>query len=286
MQSTANADHCLVADFDKQPRGVDLVDEQQRLCLHDCLFLLVGEAPSLRLVGYLFELMDEGTATNEMIRVLSGSELALEQGAAAALATHMRPVPLRRGEFLFLQGEPCDRFFIVSKGSLEIQASSTTGRELVFGALGPGSPIGEVSIFDETPRSAGIRAAIDSEVLAIGREVFLRLVAEHPSIGLWLARHLARSVRRLSENVEGTSFLPLSKRLADLVCALALQAGNPADGHWRIVVTQQQLADRLGSSRESVNKLLGGWSSAGLLEIRRGALEVPDGAALRASAES
>lgn len=216
------------------------------------------------------------------ISVLLESELELDHAAAAALAAEMRPVLLDRGEFLCLQGEPSNQFFIVSKGALEIQASSASGRELVFTTLGPGSPVGEVSIFDEAPRSAGIRAATVTEVLAIGRHPFLRLVAEHPSIGLSLARHLARIVRRLSENVEGTSFLPLSDRLIDLVFALSLEAGEPADGPWQISVTQQQLADRLGSSRESVNKLLRGWSKAGLLVIRRGGIEVPDSRALRA----
>lgn len=218
----------------------------------------------------------------DAISILLESELELEDSAARALAAEMRTLTLDRGEFLCLQGEPSTRFFVVSRGSFEIQASSASGRELIFTALGPGSPIGEVSIFDAAPRSAGIRAAIDSEVLAIRREVFLQLVAEHPSIGLSLARHLARIVRRLSESVEGTSFLPLSDRLVDLLVTLALELGDPVEGPWQISATQQQLADRLGSSRESVNKLLRGWANAGLLEVRRGALLVPDLDALRA----
>ena len=227
--------------------------------------------------------MEGGSAMEDGISVLLESELELEHAAAEALAAEMRRVSLDRGEFLCLQGEPSNRFFIVSRGSLEIQASSTSGRELIFTSLGPGAPIGEVSIFDAAPRSAGIRAAVDSEVLAIGRDAFLHLVAEHPSIGLSLARHLARIVRRLSENVEGSSFLPLSERLIELLLTLALERGDPAEGPWQISTTQQQLADRLGSSRESVNKLLRGWSNADLLEIRRGALAVPDGDALRAA---
>ena len=217
------------------------------------------------------------------IRVLARSDLDLEHDAVKALAEGMRPLTLDRGEFLCLQGEPSDRFFVVSQGSFEIQASSASGRELIFTALGPGAPIGEVSIFDAAPRSAGIRAAVDSEVLAIGREPFLRLVAEHPSIGLSLARYLARIVRRLSDNVEASSFLPLAERLIELLFTLALERGDPIVGPWEISATQQQLADRLGSSRESVNKLLGGWSNLGLVEIRRGALLISDGEALRAS---
>lgn len=218
-----------------------------------------------------------------VIKVLQESELDLDHAAAEALSAEMRSIMLDSGEFLCLQGEPSDRFFVVATGSLEIQASSIDGRELIFTSLGPGSPIGEVSIFDAAPRSAGIRAQVRSEVLSIRRDVFLGLVAQHPSIGLSLARYLARIVRRLSENVEGSSFLPLSERLVELVFSMALDSGAGIDGPWQVTATQQQLADRLGSSRESVNKLLGGWSGSGLVEIRRGSLYVPDGAALRAA---
>lgn len=217
------------------------------------------------------------------ISVLSESGLLLDSDAVAALAAAMWPISVDRGEFLCLQGEPCDRFFVVASGSFAIQASSTSGRELVFTALGPGEPIGEVSIFDASPRSAAIRAVEPSRVLAIGRDDFLGLVGEHPSVGLALARHLARIVRRLSENVEGSSFLPLSERLVGLIFTLAVENGSAPSGAWDVTITQQQLADRLGASRESVNKLLRTWSKAGLLEIRRGAVTVPDGAALRAS---
>lgn len=214
-------------------------------------------------------------------RVLIDSELDLDPAAALALGAAMHPVSVDRGAFLCLQGERSDRFFVVSRGAFEIQTSSVSGRELTFTSLGPGSPIGEVSVFDASPRSAAIRAVVDAEVLAIGREPFLRLVGEHPSIGLALARHLARMVRRLSENVEGSSFLPLSERLAQLVQAMAAELGQPLDGPWEIRATQQQLADRLGSSRESINKLLRSWSGDGLIETRRGVLIVADSGAFR-----
>lgn len=221
-----------------------------------------------------------------MIRVLLGSELGLDRESASALAAEMWSIAVDRGDFLCLQGERSDRFFVVASGSFAIQTSSITGRELVFTSIGPGAPIGEVSVFDATPRSAAIRAVAPSEVLAIGREAFLQLLVQHPSIGLALARHLAGMVRRLSENAERSSFLPLSERLVEVIFTLAADSANPVEGPWIIVATQQELADRLGSSRESVNKLLRGWSVAGLLEIQRGALTVPDGAALRAAVHS
>lgn len=222
-----------------------------------------------------------------MVRCLVASDLQLTPDAAEALAGGMWTVDLDRGEFLCLQGEPSDRFFVVYSGELVVQASSAEGRELVFTSLRAGAPIGEVSIFDAVPRTAAIRAERRSRVLAIGRTAFLDLLAGHPSLGVGLARYLASIVRRLSGTVEGASFLPLRARLAGLLLTLAVER-PAARGATRleVVATQQALADRLGSSRESVNKLLAGWADAHHVAVRRGRVELLDVPALEVAARS
>lgn len=219
-------------------------------------------------------------------RFLSASDLRLSPEAAAALAARMWTLDLDRGEFLCHQGDPSDRFFMVFSGELVVQTLSRQGRELVFTSLKPGAPIGEVSIFDDVPRTAAIRAARRSRVLAIGRDNFLQLLHEHPSLSIGVARHLAANVRRLSGNVEGVSFLSLASRLADLLLTLAEQRVGTDTGRsvgaerWEVVATQQELADRLGSSRESVNKLLASLAEAGTVAVRRGRVQILDRGAL------
>jgi CRP/FNR family cyclic AMP-dependent transcriptional regulator len=221
-------------------------------------------------------------------RFLVASDLQLTPEAADALAARMWTIELDRGEFLCLQGEPADRFFMVFSGELMVQASSSEGRELVFTSLPPGAPIGEVSIFDAVPRTAAIRAARRSRVLAVGRDTFLELLHDHPSLSIGIARQLAANVRRLSGNVEGVSFLPLRARLAELLLRLADEGGHSGDGVDRLEVaaTQQALADRLGSSRESVNKTLAALSAAGSVAVRRGRVEIIDRGALEGEART
>lgn len=224
--------------------------------------------------------MDDRTR-KQAIELLARSALELDRTAAAALVAEMWPVEVESGEFLCLQGEPSDRFFMVLSGELAVQSSSSAGRELVFTTLGPGSPVGEVSILDAAPRSAHIRATEPTVVLSISRAGLFDVLGRHPGIAIALAKHLARIVRRLSENVEGSSFLPLSSRLVELLMAMP---GSEDPGQARVVrATQQQLADRLGSSRESVNKLLRRWSADGLVLLGRGSVTVPDEALLRAA---
>lgn len=217
---------------------------------------------------------------------LVASELRLAPDAAEALAARMWTVELDRGEFLFHQGEPSDRLFVVFSGELVVQASSPEGRELVFTSLESGAPIGEVSVFDGEPRTASIRAVRRSRVLAIGRDTFLDVLHTHPSLSMGVARHLAANVRRLSGTVEQASFLPLRARLANLLVMLAVERDGgksdprPDAGVWEVVAAQQELADRLGSSRESVNKLLAPWAESGVVALRRGRVEILDRDAL------
>lgn len=217
---------------------------------------------------------------------LIGSELRPSPAAADALAARMWTVELDRGEFLCHQGEASDRFFVLFSGELRVQASSAEGRELVFTSLKPGAPIGEVSIFDGIARTAGIRAIRASRVLAIGRDSLLELLNQHPSLGVGIARHLAANVRRLSGVVEGASFLPLRARLAQLLLTLAVEPARgrreTSDGpaRWEVRATQQELADRLGSSRESVNKALAAFDDSEVVSVRRGRVEIVDRVAL------
>jgi CRP-like cAMP-binding protein len=217
---------------------------------------------------------------------LVASELRLAPDAAEALGARMWTIELDRGEFLFHQGEASDRLFVVFSGELVVQTSSPEGRELVFTSLEPGAPIGEISVFDGEPRTAAIRAARHSRVLAIGRDTFLDVLHTHPSLSVGIARHLAANVRRLSGTVEQVSFLPLRARLANLLLRLAVERSGrggrprPDGGGWEVVAAQRELADRLGSSRESVNKLLAPWAEAGVVALRRGRVEILDRDAL------
>ncbi len=209
---------------------------------------------------------------------LVASRLELKQQAAETLASQMWETNLESGEYLFHQGQPNDTFYVVYEGAVDVMASSFEGKELVFTSLLPGEPIGEATILEEMTRSASIRAQKNATLLSIGRRPFIALAETEPGIAIALARLSARTLRRLSTRVEGETFTGLSTRLAEALISIA---EPDRGGATKAKITQQALADRLGVSRESVNKHLRNWHESGLIEIKRGSVLIHDEAALQ-----
>ncbi len=216
---------------------------------------------------------------------LCRSALRLDGAAALALGAQMWPTELRKGEFLFHQGDPCDHFHLVYEGAVDVQSTSPEGKELVFTTLRTGAPIGEATIVTGDRRSASIRARRDSTMLTIGRAQFLQLAEEHPTLSLSLARLAAETLRRLSTRIERYAFAELDVRLSELLrdlCATTAAADAGSTDRIDLAVTQQSLADQLAVSRESVNKHLGNLANEGLVELGRGRVSILDLAGLDA----
>ncbi len=205
---------------------------------------------------------------------LCRSRLGLDAVSASALAAQMWPSALAPGDYLFHQGQPTDRFCMVYEGSCDVITTSLSGKELIFTTLTAGEPIGEASILDGVPRTASIRGKTHATILSIDRASFLSLAETHGAIALSLARLSARTLRRLSSRVENDTFTDLGSRLTALLLELA--APPATNGTRSAKITQQTLADRLGVTRESINKYLRGWADAGHVELRRGVVVVVD----------
>ncbi len=221
-------------------------------------------------------------STTDRVELLRSAGFDLPSGGTTALGTHFRSRKVALGQHLFHEGDPCGSLFVVVSGTLEAVTTSRSGRELVLASMGEGSVIGELTIIDGDRRNAGVRAIVASEVLGISRRVFVREARLNPEIGLALARMCADRVRALSEWATNSSFATLESQLATTVMTLASERG--ADGVLRI--TQQSLGDRLGVSRESVNKWLRRWERNGIIRLGRGSVTIIDRKHLEAIAVS
>ena len=155
------------------------------------------------------------------VELLRSAGFDLPSAGTSALATRFRSRKVAQGQHLFHEGDPCGSLFIVASGTLEAVTTSRSGRELVFGSMGAGSVIGELTIIDGDRRTAGVRAVVASEVLSLSRKVFLREARLDPEIGLALARLCANRVRSWSEWASSSSFATVESRLASTVMALA-----------------------------------------------------------------
>jgi len=181
---------------------------------------------------------------------------------------------------LFRKGDPGNQLYGVLSGRLKVMATAPDGKEMVFGVMGPGEVIGEIALVDSNPRSASVVALEPAELLTLHRRDLEPFLQQHPNVAIQLASVLARRVRRLSEKAEDSVFLALPARMAKTLVALVdSYAGSDsedagADAPVEIRLAQQDLADMLGTTRETVNKQLRLWEDESILELRRARIRV------------
>lgn len=190
-------------------------------------------------------------------------------------------------EVLFRKGDPGNQLYGVLSGRLKVMSTAPDGRELVFGVMSAGDVIGEIAVVDSEPRSASVIALERSELLVLHRRELIPFLERHPKAAIRLAAVLAGRVRRLSAYTEDTMFLPLPARMAKILLALTRSYGPEAPGQAPIDIplAQQDLADMVGTTRESVNKQLRAWEEAGIVGLKRSRVLLIDRAAIEAISE-
>lgn len=184
-------------------------------------------------------------------------------------------------EVLFRKGDPGKQLYGILSGRLKVMATAADGKELVFNLMGPGELIGEIALMDSDVRSATVVAVEPSELLTLHRRELFPFLECHPKVAIHLAAVLAGRLRRLSEHTEDALFLPLPSRMAKTLVALVASYGHEGEGAVDIRLAQQDLADMVGTTRESVNKQLRAWEEEGLVTLKRARVRVNDPEALR-----
>jgi len=179
------------------------------------------------------------------------------------------------------QGEPALALFAIMRGRLKVVACGPDGRDTMLGIMGEGEIFGEVALIDGGARSATCTAVEPCELLVIERAHFLKLLADSPAISIKLLYVLAQRLRRLSQRSEDAAFLDVPSRLARSLLDLAARFGErdrtPASTvRIGLKLSQQELGDLVGATRESVNKHLGDWARQGILKVESGWMVISD----------
>ena len=203
-----------------------------------------------------------------------------------ALVAGVRTRRYRRGEVVFHQGDPGDALHIVLSGRVKISSPSDTGVEAILTTLRPGEWFGALALLDGAPRSASATAVGPTETLVLPRERFRQLV-DVPSIRDHVFAALAQELRRLTSHVEELHFLDIAGRLAARLVRMAEEQGSGATGgEIRLdgPITQGELAAMVGSTRQSINKLLGYLVADGLIRVDRDSILILDLDGLRRAA--
>ena len=203
---------------------------------------------------------------------------ALDDSDVSALRSTMSTTRLQRGEVLFREGQRGDRLYVIVNGKIKLGRSSTDGRENLMAILGPGEMFGELSLFDPGPRTATATAVADTELIGMGNESLHEYLKDRPAVSLALLGALARRLRRTNDSVADLVFTDVPGRVAKALLDLAGRFGRPAEEGVLVAhdLTQEELAQLVGASRETVNKALADFASRGWLKLEARAVLLMD----------
>ena len=210
---------------------------------------------------------------------------ALDPEAAAALRASMDTVSLNKGQVLFnagdrgervarvvrvgAEGDRGERLYIITDGKMKLGHTSKDGRESLLAVLGPGELLGELSLFDPGPRTATATALTETSLMGLGHGALRPWLTGRPEVAEALLQALAQRLRRTNEQMADLVFSDVPGRVAKTLLELGEKFGRPLpDGiHVTHDMTQEELAQLVGASRETVNKALADFAARGWIRL-------------------
>jgi CRP/FNR family transcriptional regulator len=206
----------------------------------------------------------------------------LGEGDLQRVAEVAVPRRFARHEVIFREGDDSDTCYIVRSGQARAVREHPDGRTITLARFGPGDIFGELAMFDDEKRSATVELVEDTEVVGILGTDMRRLMREHPDIAPKLVISLGRRLRVANERLARQSFQTVQSRVAVVLGDLVEQSrdGDGRAGDILLRITQADIAQLAGSSRESASRFLATLERAGVLTQGRGRIVVHDPAAL------
>jgi CRP-like cAMP-binding protein len=209
----------------------------------------------------------------------------LESEAFDQLCRYAKHLTLKRGATICSKGDPGNSLFAVISGTVKMSISSPDGRSAIFNLIGAGEVFGEIAVLDGQARTADATANTNCELFVIDRREFLPFVRNHPALAMKFIELLCAKLRWTSDQVEQIILQNLPGRLASALIRLA-EKHELAPGGRTIPVTQQEISEMVGMTRESINKQLRVWANRDWVRLEHGAIVVLDPESLQALAEA
>ena len=191
------------------------------------------------------------------------------------------------GETIFLMGSPGDSMMAVLSGSVRISVPSPEGKEIVLAILQPKEVFGEIALLDGKERTADARAMTACSLATLERREVLSFLARHPHVWPKLVEVLCSRLRNTDQHIAELALLELPARLANALLRLANAEQQASSGRatLQIQLSQRELGNICGATRESINKCLRAWQRRGIVEIEESLITVANRTALEELAE-
>lgn len=166
-----------------------------------------------------------------------------------------RKIP--KGHTIVEEGLSGDYMYILSEGEVKVTKLSGDGREKILELLGPGAFFGEMSLLDNAVRSASVKTLSETRILALSRSDFLKELRHNPDLAMAVIQELTHRVRQMDEQASSLSFQRVKERTMGLLIRLAKGTAERPDGRCATpTLTHQQIADMIGTSRETVTRIV------------------------------
>ncbi len=203
---------------------------------------------------------------------------SLDDPTLANVAQRVRRCRFRAGQYIMLEGEAPQGLLVVQQGRVRLSCAAPDGREQVLDVIEAGGMLNLVPLFDGEPTPTTARALSTVECLLLPRDDIFALLSQHPQLARALLATMAGQLRELVDLVEDLAFRSVRARVARHLLATASEAP--------IRLTQQDLAERVGTVREMAGRVLRRFSDEGAIKLERGKVQVLDVAALNAASEA
>ena len=203
---------------------------------------------------------------------------ALSDEDAKALLERMSRTRIERGDVLFSEGDQGDRLYVITSGKVKLGRKSPDGRENLLAILGPGEMFGELSLFDPGPRTTTATAVAGTDLVGLSHPDLSEFVAARPEVAVKMLGSIALRLRRTNEALGDLVFTDVPGRVAKALLDLKSRFGRPVDEGTLVAhdLTQEELAQLVGASRETVNKALADFASRGWVKLEARAVTILD----------
>ncbi len=194
------------------------------------------------------------------------------------------------GQAIILQGDPGDTLWIVLKGLARVSMVAANGREIVLDYAERGAVLGEIAFLDGGERTASVETIEPVEALSLSRTAFAEIIGKHQGLALRLLQAMARRLRQNNTVIEADRAYTSGPRLARFLLRLMMggegEGGDPSETRLKIALSQGELGNFAGMSREQINRQLSAWADGGIVALKGGRVTVLDRTALVDIAEA
>jgi CRP-like cAMP-binding protein len=202
----------------------------------------------------------------------------VEPRAIATLAKDLQRVDFPRGHTIFAEGDPGDRLYIIKSGKVKVGLRSPDGRDHLLAIMGPSDIFGELSVFDPGPRTSSATAVTKVRAASLDRDALRTWIVARSEIAERLLQVLARRLRRTNNELADLIFTDAPALVANQLLLLAQRFGTPAGGVLRVRhdLTQEEIAQLAGNSREATHKALHDFADRGWIQLEHNSVLIVD----------